>query len=147
MFDSDVNSLGDDSISDLFVNNDADSSRVDVENSTLIEYVDRDCDDCTLNAIAEFMGYLEMCVGGQLYIGTDPVTKGEMYDFFTKKRSSVVTTSGYPDNVTILTSNCAIVDWEQFYHGPALVAECARLRSKRLYHRRFRAQLGAPSLK
>ncbi len=112
-----------------------------------IEYVDRDCDDCTLNAIAEFMGYLEMCVGGQLYIDGSPATKGEMYDFFTKKRASVVTTSGYPTHVTILTSNCAIVDWEQFYtelntHTNVFASGTACMQYMRSYIENYRQRNG-----
>ncbi len=63
MFDSDVKSLGDDSVSDLFVDNDSQSSGVDIENctsSTVIVLVwhgfvdgtiDNDIDD-----ISDFVG-------------------------------------------------------------------------------------------
>ena len=63
MFDSDVNSFGDDSVSDLFVDDDSDGSGVDVEDSAgsavvaLVghAFVDGSVDDY-VNDITDFVG-------------------------------------------------------------------------------------------
>ena len=63
MFDSHVNTLGDDSVSDLFVDYDSDSSRVDVEDaagSSVVvfvghAFVDGSVDD-DVNDVSDFVG-------------------------------------------------------------------------------------------
>ena len=95
MLDSDVNSLGNNSLSDLFVDDDSDGARIDVEDSSgsaVIELIRHAFMDGTINNDVDDVTDLE---GGQGFADVDRSYLPESFSEFVSCFSSLTVAVGH----------------------------------------------------